>query len=109
MTGKLIHDNYNDSNRILQKKVTSNNIGNFTDFKNKINQNSIGETSVDKMAEIRGSENGTCGLRSYGKSIHNVYDKLMSSPSYDNKNTCELSKINGIYDNKIPTDIYEKV
>ena len=105
----LKNDEYIDSNRILQKKVTLNNIDNFTDFKNKINQNSIGETSVDKMAEIRGNNNSTCGLTSYGKTIHNVYDKLMTSPSYNNKNTCDSSKINGIYDNNISTDIYEKV
>ena len=63
-----------------KKKITSNNVSNFVNFENNVYQNSIGETSVDKMAEIR-TNIGTCGLKDYGTTIADIYDNLLSTAS----------------------------
>lgn len=87
-----------DEKRMFQKKYTNANVSNFVDFENNVYQNSIGETSVDKLAEIRSGScaSGTCGLQSYGKSIANVFDKLLDTPAYTNRASCDPNAITGI-------------
>ncbi len=87
-----------DSKRLDQKNYTNANVSNFVDFENNVYLNSIGETPVDKMAEIRTSQcaSGTCGLQSYGKSIANVYDKLLDTPAYTNRASCDPNAITGL-------------
>ncbi len=87
-----------DEQRMFQKEYTNANVSNFVDFENNVYQNSIGETSVDKLAEIRSGAcaSGTCGLQSYGKSIANVFDKLLDTPAYTNRASCNPNAITGI-------------
>jgi len=98
-----------DSERIEKKKVTFGNVDSFVKFNDKHYQNSIGETPVDRMAEIKTCENGTCGLSSYGTSIHNVYDKLVSSSSSNYKKACNPDLITGVMENPSMTNEYEQV
>ncbi len=95
-----------DAKIAAQKNVTEANVSNFVDFENNVYQNSIGETPVDKMAEIRTCVSGTCGLRSYGKSIANVYDKLLDTPAYTNRGSCDPNFINGILEDASIADNY---
>ena len=67
-----------DNDIIKQKKIRDGNVSNFVNFENNVYQNSVGETSVDKMAEIR-TNIGTCGLNNYGTTIAQVYDNLLST------------------------------
>ena len=67
-----------DNNLHNQQQITQANVSNFVNFENNVYQNSIGETSVDKMAEIRTSV-GTCGLNDYGTTIAQVYDNLLAT------------------------------
>jgi hypothetical protein len=87
-----------DEKRMFQKNYTNANVSNFVDFENNVYQNSIGETQVDKLAEIRSGAcaSGTCGLQSYGKSIANVYDKLLDTPAYTNRASCDPNAITGL-------------
>jgi hypothetical protein len=87
-----------DAQRMDKKNISDANVSNFVDFENNVYLNSIGETPVDKMAEIRTSEckSGTCGLQSYGKSIANVYDKLLDTPAYTNRASCDPNAITGV-------------
>jgi hypothetical protein len=86
-----------DEKRMFQKNVSDANVSNYVDFENNVYLNSIGETPVDKMAEIRSGScaSGTCGLQSYGKSIANVYDKLLDTPAYTNRASCNPDSITG--------------
>ncbi len=87
-----------DAQRMDKKNISDANVSNYVDFENNVYLNSIGETPVDKMAEIRTSEckSGTCGLQSYGKSIANVYDKLLDTPAYTNRASCDPNAITGV-------------
>lgn len=86
-----------DAKRLFQQNVSDANVSNYVDFENNIMLNSTGgETQVDKLAEIRTCVSGTCGLSSYGKSIANVYDKLLDTPAYTNKASCNPNAITGI-------------
>lgn len=98
-----------DANRKNQKNVSNANVSNFVDFENNVYQNSIGETSVDKMAEIRTCKSGTCGLRSYGKSIANAFDKLLDTPAYVNRNSCNPNFINGVLEDAAYADNYQNM
>jgi hypothetical protein len=90
-----------DEARVEAKKNINKNMNNFAEFNSKINQNSIGETPVDKMAEIRTCETGTCGLKSYGKSIAKVYDELLTNPSFNYQKSCNPASITGVYEDPI--------
>ncbi len=71
-----------DDNIVRQKKIRDSNVSNFVNFENNVYQNSIGETQVDKMAEIR-TNVGTCGLNNYGTTIAQIYDNLVGTISSD--------------------------
>lgn len=86
-----------DAKRLFQQNVSNANVSNYVDFENNVMLNSTGgETQVDKLAEIRTCVSGTCGLSSYGKSIANVYDKLLDTPAYTNRASCDPNAITGI-------------
>ena len=91
--------NKEDVKRLLNKNIVDANISNFVNFENNVNLDSIKVNEVDKMAEIRTCETGTCGLKSYGSSIANAYDKLVSNPSYSNRNNgCKSYNLTGVSD-----------
>lgn len=98
-----------DQERMYNKEISEANVSNYVNFENNVYQNSIGETSVDKMAEIRTCATGTCGLKSYGTSIANVYDKLVSTPYYTDRNSCKPDSITGVLDDSAYTDNYAPI
>jgi hypothetical protein len=86
-----------DEKRLFQKNVSNANVSNYVDFENNTMLNSTGgETQVDKLAEIRTCTSGTCGLSSYGKSISDVYDKLLDTPAYTSRTSCNPNYITGV-------------
>lgn len=89
----------NDRERQQQMKVTNANISNYVNFNENVNLDSIGETQVDKLAEMRTCAGGTCKLQDFGKSIKNVYDNLLSTPVYTNRNKCDPYQLTGVNDN----------
>jgi hypothetical protein len=93
-----------DKERLKQMKLTTANASNVVNFSNNVNLNSAGETPVDKMAEIRSCETGTCNLKDFGKSIKNVYDNLVTTPVYTNKNTCDPYQLTGFNGNTLLGD-----
>ena len=95
-----------DKERLKQMKLSTANVNNLVDFNNNVNMNSAGETPVDKMAEIRSCETGTCNFKDFGKSIKNVYDNLVTTPVYTNRNKCDPYQLTGINENKMLTDNY---
>ena len=97
-----------DQERALHQDIANANVSNFVNFENNVYQNSVGETSVDRMAEIRTST-GTCGLRSYGKSIAQVYDNLVDIPTYQNRDSNNVDNISGIFENASFTDDFESL
>ncbi len=103
---RMIKENYEDlpeatkqadAQRMSQQNVSNANVSNYVDFENNVYLNSTsGETQVDKLAELRTCKSGTCGLSSYGKSIANVYDKLLDTPAYTNRASCNPNYITGV-------------
>jgi hypothetical protein len=93
-----------------QQQITQANISNFVNFENNVYQNSIGETQVDKMAEIR-TNVGTCGLSEYGTTIAQVYDNLLSTVSGEtlNNSNPDPSTITGILDDLSYSNNFELV
>jgi len=100
-----------DKELVKKKKVTFNNVNNYANFNNYIDQNGVLETSVDKLAEIRTRPNGsaTCGLQSYGKNISEVYDKLVNTPYMEYKKSCNMDKITGMLDDNANTSSYQNL
>lgn len=102
----MIKENYNDLSpetiaadeaRLFKQNVSNANVSNYVDFENNTMLNSTsGETQVDKLAEIRTCVSGTCGLTSYGKNISNVFDKLLETPAYTNRASCDPNMITGV-------------
>ena len=93
-----------------QVKVNNNRFENrnkFADFKDKIEQNSIVFTQVDKLAEIRTSQDPSLGK--YGQSIKEIYNNLLESPYTNNKNSCNNKNITGYLSTSAPTLDYEFV
>ena len=90
-----------DEDRMLKKNISDANVSNYVNFENNVYQNSIGVTPVDKMAEIRTCTSGTCGLKSYGKNINNAYDKLLNTPAYTDRNSCNPNSITGILEDAV--------
>lgn len=86
-----------DEQRLFQQNVSNANVSNYVDYNNNTMLNSTsGETQVDKLAEIRTCVSGTCGLDSYGKNIASVYNKLLETPAYTNRASCDPDAITGI-------------
>ena len=98
-----------DQERLNKMNVSESNVSNYVNFESNVYQNSIGETPVDKMAEIRTCTNGTCDLKSYGNTIANAYDKLIATPTYTNKKSCDPYQLTGILEDQSSTDNYANV
>lgn len=77
-----------DEMRLQKMQQSSANSSNYVNFGNNVNLNSIGETEVDKINEIRSCQDayGTCNLSQYGQTISQVYDKLTTTPAYLTRN-----------------------
>jgi hypothetical protein len=97
-----------DKERLKQMKLTNANISNIVNFGNNVNLNSEGETQVDKMAEIRTCTTGTCNLQDYGKSIKDIYNNLVDTPAYTNRNKCDPYQLTGYNQYQMLGDNYEE-
>jgi hypothetical protein len=75
----------NEKNMIRNQQITKNNIEMFSSFNDLVYQNTSNtESPVDKMAEIRLSDNNTCGLNNYGRKVADIYDNLLANKQSDN-------------------------
>jgi hypothetical protein len=92
-----------------KKKVSFDNCNKFANFADYIEQNGVMGTSVDKLAEVRTQDSATCGLKSYGKNISDVYDKLVSTPYMDYKKSCNLDNVGGVFEDASPTSEFASV
>ena len=112
----MIQENYEDlspetkaadESRLFKQNVSNANVSNYVDFENNTMLNSTsGETQVDKLAEIRTCVSGTCGLTSYGKNIGSVFDKLLETPAYTNRASCDPNMITGILEDSAMASYY---
>jgi hypothetical protein len=100
-----------DEARLKKSNIIDANTSNYVNFKNNVNQDSIGETAPDKINEIRTCQdaNGTCKLSDYGTSIATAYDKLTNNPSYTARNNCNSYQLSGILEDVATTDMYENI
>jgi hypothetical protein len=113
---KMIKENYEDlspetiaadEERLFKQNVSNANVSNYVDFENNTMLNSTsGETQVDKLAEIRTCVSGTCGLTSYGKNIGSVFDKLLETPAYTNRASCDPNMITGVLEDSAMASYY---
>ena len=92
-----------------KKKVSFDNCNKFANFADYIEQNGVMGTSVDKLAEIRTQDSATFVLKSYGKNISDVYDKLVNTPYMDYKKSCNLDNVGGIFEDASPTSEFASV
>lgn len=92
-----------DMELAMKKQVSFNNCNKFANFADYIEQNGVMGTSVDKLAEVRTQDSATCGLKSYGKNISDVYDKLVNTPYMDYKKSCNLDNVGGVFEDASPT------
>lgn len=98
-----------DQELTKKKQVSFDNCNKFANFADYIEQNGVMGTSVDKLAEVRTQDSATCGLKSYGKNISDVYDKLVSTPYMDYKKSCNLDNVGGVFEDASPTSDFATV
>jgi hypothetical protein len=98
--------NEEDDVKINQRRL--NNRNKFADFNDYIDRNGVLETSVDKIAELRTSTTGTCGLSSFGQKVSDVYNNLLSTTYTEDKNKCVRGLVEGINDSN-SNDTYASV
>ena len=98
-----------DQQRLDKMKITDANVSNYVNFENNVYLDSIGETQVDKIAEMRSCNNGTCDFGAFGDTIAQTYDKLLSNPAYANRNSCAPYQLSGILEDSMYTDEYANV
>ena len=98
--------NEEDDVKINQRRL--NNRNKFADFNDYIDRNGVLETSVDKIAELRTSTNGTCGLNSFGQKVSDVYNNLLSTTYTEEKNKCVQGPVEGMNDSN-SNDTYASV
>lgn len=97
LNNKLSPELEKQDNELAQvKKVRFSNCNKYANFSDYIEQNGVMETGVDRMAQIRTQESETCGLKSYGNSIANVYDKLVANPYMEHKKSNNVERIDGL-------------
>jgi hypothetical protein len=92
------NDDVNEEDQVKINERRLNNRNKFADFNDYIDRNGVMETSVDKIAELRTCNNGTCGLNSYGKKVSDVYNNLLSTTYTEEKNKCVNGPVEGIND-----------
>ena len=100
--------NVNEEDDVKINERRLNNRNKFADFNDYIDRNGVLETSVDKIAELRTSTNGTCGLNSYGRKVSDVYNNLLSTTYTEDKNKCVNGVVKGMIDSKFD-DTYASV
>jgi len=100
--------NVNEEDEVKINERRLNNRNKFADFNDYIDRNGVMETSVDKIAELRTSNTGTCGLNSYGRKVSDVYDNLLSTTYSEAKNQCVNGPVEGINDSN-SDDTYASV
>ena len=100
-----------DEARKKKMNLIDANVSNYANFKNNVYQDSIGESAPDRINEIRTCQDayGTCGLKNYGTSIANAYDKLTANPSFTSRNDCNPYQLTGILEDSASTDIYANI
>ena len=98
-----------DEARLKKMNQIDANVSNYVNFENNVYQDSIGDNAADKIAEIRSCTNGTCGLKSYGSSIANAYDKLTGNTSYTSRKNCNPYELTGILEDSANTDMYANI
>ncbi len=77
----------NEKEALTNAQTAQNNIEKFSTFNDLVYQNTSNvESPNDRMAEIRLSDNNTCGLQNYGKKVSEVYDNLLNNNSTNNNN-----------------------
>lgn len=98
-----------DEERTQKKKLIDSNVSNYVNFENNTYQNSIGDTQVDKINELRAcvNDNGTCKFSDYGNKISEVYDKLITNQAYSNRNNCDSYQLTGILEDSANTDSFQ--
>jgi len=104
----IINSNVNEEDEVKINERRLNNRNKFADFNDYIDRNGVLETSVDKIAELRTSTTGTCGLSSFGKKVSDVYDNLLSTTYTEEKNQCVQGPVEGINDSN-SNDSYARV
>ena len=105
---KVPNSNVNEEDDVKINERRLNNRNKFADFNDYIDRNGVLETSVDKIAELRTSNTGTCGLGSFGQKVSDVYNNLLSTTYTEDKNKCVQGQIQGINDNN-SNDTYASV
>jgi hypothetical protein len=101
-----------DEARLKKMNLIDANVSNYVNFENNVYQDSNGgESAPDRINEIRTCQdaNGTCSLKDYGTSIANVYDKLIATPSFTSRNSCNPYQLTGILEDAAPTDMYASI
>ena len=100
-----------DEARLKKSNLIDANTSNYTNFKDNVYQDSIGESAADKINEIRTCQDayGTCKLSDYGTSISTAYDKLMANPAYTSRNNCDPYQLTGVLEDAAATDMYANV
>jgi len=100
--------NVNEDDEVKINERRLNNRNKFADFNDYIDRNGVLETSVDKIAELRTSTTGTCGLNSFGQKVSDVYNNLLSTTYTEDKNKCVQGPVVGINDSN-SNDTYASV
>ena len=90
------NSNINEEDEVKINERRLNNRNKFADFNDYIDRNGVLETSVDKIAELRTSSTGTCGLNSFGQKVSDVYNNLLSTTYTEEKNRCVNGPVEGI-------------
>ena len=107
-TENAIRKKIEETNQEKVNELRYENRNKFADFRDKVDRNGVAHTQVDKIAELRASENpSTCGLANFGQSIKTVYDNLLSTPYTNNKNYCNSHSITGYLSTAAPTLDYQ--
>jgi hypothetical protein len=102
------NSNVNEEDEVKINERRLNNRNKFADFNDYIDRNGVLETSVDKIAELRTSTTGTCGLNSFGQKVSDVYNNLLSTTYTEDKNKCVQGPVQGINDSNTD-DTYASV
>jgi hypothetical protein len=102
------NSNVNEEDEVKINERRLNNRNKFADFNDYIDRNGVLETSVDKIAELRTSTTGTCGLNSFGQKVSDVYNNLLSTTYTEDKNKCVQGPVEGINDSNT-NDTYASV
>lgn len=96
---------------VRKKKVSFNNINNYANFNDYVNQNGVLDTPVDKMAECRTAtdKSFTSALNKYGKNIGDIYNNMNNNVYTDYKKACNVENIKGYENDDNFTYTYQSI